>query len=134
MPRNLNRLKRDASAIIGELTTVFWPDEITNAQREAVEKTVDIITELLESVSENPAVKVRYLSMPESNGKENWTAILCRADGDIVDGVTLDRSEFPDRVRYAADRARYVIGELKDRPRILDYDADKHSGWKPREA
>lgn len=74
-----------------------------------------------------PNLAVWYGSMPESNGKSNWTAIL--HNGDIASGITLDRSEYPDRVRYEADRARWLIGELADEPFILDYDADKHSGY-----
>ena len=79
-----------------------------------------------------PALSVRYLSMPESNGRENWTAILC-ADGkdDMTDGYCFARSEYPDRVRYDADRMRYLIGETDKRPYILDYDADKCSDYVP---
>jgi lysozyme family protein len=76
---------------------------------------------------EGKKLAVWYGSMPESNGKTNWTAIL--HNGDIARGITLDRSEYPDRVRYEADRARWLIGELPDEPFILDYDADKHSGY-----
>jgi hypothetical protein len=75
---------------------------------------------------------VWYGSMPESNGKSNWTAILHR--GDISDGFTIDRSEYPDRVRYEADRVRWLIGETAKEPCILDYDADKHSTYAPRDA
>lgn len=74
-----------------------------------------------------PQLKVWYGPMPETNGKSNFTAIL--HSGDMVDGITLDRSEYPDRVRYEADRARYLIGELAERPDILAYDAEKHSGY-----
>jgi hypothetical protein len=79
-----------------------------------------------------PALSVRYLSMPENNGRENWTAILC-ADGkdDMTDGYCFARSEYPDRVRYDADRMRYLIGETDKRPCILDYDADKCSDYVP---
>jgi hypothetical protein len=76
---------------------------------------------------ESGRLAVWYGSMPESNGKSNWTAIL--HNGDIASGITLDRSEYPDRVRYEADRARWLIGELAEEPFILDYDADKHSGY-----
>ncbi|KWR88789.1 hypothetical protein [Cupriavidus sp. IDO] len=75
------------------------------------------------NASPEPKLAVWYGSMPESNGNRNWTAIL--HNGDAWDGITLDRSEYPDRVRYEADRARYLLGELKDKPCILDYDADK---------
>lgn len=71
-------------------------------------------------------------SMPESNGKSNFTAILHR--GDLSKGFTIDRSEYPDRVRYEADRVRWLIGEIDKEPWILDYDADKHSDYVPRDA
>ncbi|MEX3983748.1 hypothetical protein AB4Y45_32720 [Paraburkholderia sp. EG287A] len=74
-----------------------------------------------------PKLAVWYGAMPESNGKSNFTAIL--HNGDISSGITLDRSEYPDRVRYEADRARWLIGELAEEPFILEYDADKHSGY-----
>lgn len=38
-------------------------------------------------------------------------------------------SEYPERVRYEADRVRHIIGELKEEPDILAYDADEHSGY-----
>jgi len=76
-----------------------------------------------------PELTVFYKSMPESNGKENWTAILHRKGEGIQDGITIDRSDYPGRVLYAADRVRYLIGEKPDRPYILDYDGDKHSGY-----
>lgn len=75
---------------------------------------------------------VWYGPMPESNGKTNWTAILHR--GDISQGFTIDRSEYPDRVRYEADRVRWLIGETDKEPWILDYDADKRSDYVPRDA
>lgn len=71
--------------------------------------------------------------MPESNGRSNFTAVLCRKSDKgfdrFADGFTIARSEYPDRVRYEADRVRYLIGEIDKRPRIIDYDADKHSGY-----
>lgn len=82
-----------------------------------------------EPVSQHPDLTVWYGSMPETNGKSNWTAILHRKGEGIQDGITIDRSEYPDRVLYAADRVRYLIGEKPDRPYILDYDGDKHSGY-----
>lgn len=72
---------------------------------------------------------VWYGSMPESNGKSNFTAILYRKGGNIMDGYTIDRSEYLDRVRYEADRVRYLIGELNDPPSILDYDGGKRSDY-----
>lgn len=72
-------------------------------------------------------------AMPESNGKSNFTAILMRKGAPFLDGImggiTIDRSEYPDRVRYEADRVRFLIGELPDEPDILAYDTDKHSGY-----
>lgn len=82
---------------------------------------------------------VWYGPMPESNGKTNWTAILYRKNpddlmGGIGDGYTIDRSEYPDRVRYEADRVRHLIGELKEAPFILDYDDKKHSGYEEQQS
>lgn len=75
--------------------------------------------------------------MPESNGKSNFTAILMRKDATFMDGITggitIERSEYPDRVRYEADRMRYLIGELDVEPCITDYDPDKHSGYVRKE-
>ncbi len=68
-----------------------------------------------------PVLTVWYGQMPESNGRNNWTAIL-RGNGE---NFTLDRSEYPHRVRYAADTVRHILGELEKRPFILDYDADE---------
>jgi len=75
-----------------------------------------------------PVLSVWYGEMPESNGKSNWTALLCR-DGDVGSGITIERSEYPDRVRYEADRVRFLIGEINEEPCVLDYDAEKHSGY-----
>ncbi|HYF16329.1 MAG TPA: hypothetical protein VEA40_00570 [Ramlibacter sp.] len=65
--------------------------------------------------------------MPESNGRTNWTAVLHRKGGGLHDGITLDRSEYPGRVRYEADRMRHLIGELPKAPHILDYDGDERT-------
>lgn len=45
------------------------------------------------------------------------------------EGITIERSEHPDRVRYKSDRMRHLIGELSEEPDILEYDADAHSGY-----
>lgn len=70
------------------------------------------------------ALAVWYGCMPESNGKSNWTAILHRKGDGLMDGphITIDRSEYPDRVRYEADRVRFIIGEIDKEPFVLDYD------------
>jgi len=84
-----------------------------------------------------PELTVWYGPMPESNGKSNFTAMLMRKGGSTLDsmthGICLERSEYPDRVRYEADRARHLIGELENEPCILDYDPEKHSGYKEPE-
>lgn len=68
---------------------------------------------------------VAYTAMRESNGRHNWTAILHA--GDASEGITIARSEYPERVRYDADRMRYLIGELDEPPEILDYNGDLKS-------
>lgn len=64
--------------------------------------------------------------MPESNGKRNWTVMLCRADSTLFDdsAVTFERTEYYDRARYEADRLRYLIGETDKQPDLWDYDPD----------
>ncbi|WP_048223841.1 hypothetical protein [Enterobacter quasiroggenkampii] len=85
---------------------------------------------MLQGADGKHELTVWYGSMPESNGKANWTAILHRkGEGRCMDGFTIDHSEYPGRVLYAADRVRYLIGEKSERPSILDYDADAHSGY-----
>lgn len=80
-----------------------------------------------------PALTVWEGTMPESNGKTNFTAVLMRRDAKglegFTEGFTIQISEYPDRVRYEADRVRYLIGELDEAPDILAYDPDKHSGY-----
>ena len=77
------------------------------------------------------ALTVWYGSMPESNGRQNWTAVLYRegSRGMFLEGFCFARSEYPDRVRYEADRMRWVIGEMAERPDILAYDEKAHSGY-----
>lgn len=79
----------------------------------------------------SPALTVWYGDMPETNGKTNWTAILHRKGECLSTGITIDRSEYPDRVRYEADRMRCLIGDLEYEPDILEYDSDAHSGYVP---
>jgi hypothetical protein len=89
-------------------------------------------TEASAEPAARPELTVWYGSMPESNGKSNFTAILNRKDAeglDKFDGFTIGRSEYPERVRYEADCVRHLIGELAEQPWILDYDADAHSGY-----
>ena len=80
-----------------------------------------------------PELTVWEGPMPESNGKSNFTAVLMRKGANLFDGIaggmTIARSEYPDRVRYEADCVRWLIGELDNEPCIIDYDADKHSGY-----
>lgn len=86
---------------------------------------------MLQGADGKPHLTVWYGSMPETNGKTNWTAILHRKGECLSTGITVCRSEYPDRVRYEADRMRHLIGDLADEPNILAYDADAHSGYVP---
>ena len=88
----------------------------------------------VEEQSPPPRLTVWYGPMPESNGKSNFTAVLRRADGkgifdSLAQGITIARSEYPERVRYEADCMRFLIGEIAIEPFILDYDHEKHSGY-----
>lgn len=76
-----------------------------------------------------PKLKVWFGSMPESNGKRNWTVLLRREDpkglrGDIGNGICIHRSEYYDQARYSADRMRFLIGERAEHPDILEYPGD----------
>ncbi|CZX05907.1 DUF3850 domain-containing protein [Enterobacter hormaechei] len=114
--------------LVNELRDIAVEYHGTQQLRERIAKTVRAA--MLQGVDEKPKLTVWYGSMPESNGKANWTAILHRkGEGRCMDGFTIDRSEYPGRVLYAADRVRYLIGEKSERPSILDYDADAHSGY-----
>ncbi|HGY4928497.1 TPA: DUF551 domain-containing protein [Citrobacter braakii] len=84
---------------------------------------------MLQGADRKPELAVWYGAMPETNGKTNWTAMLHRKGQHPWEGITIDRSEYPDRVRYEADRMRHLIGDLADEPDILAYDADAHSGY-----
>ncbi|EPF6089616.1 DUF551 domain-containing protein [Escherichia coli] len=84
---------------------------------------------MLQGADGKPELTVWYGSMPETNGKTNWTAMLHRKGQHPWEGITIERSEYPDRVRYESDRIRHLIGELSEEPDILEYDADAHSGY-----
>ncbi|WP_409266869.1 hypothetical protein [Massilia sp. BHUDP2] len=78
-----------------------------------------------------PELTVWYGSMPESNGKSNFTAILKRKGASMfdTDSYTFSVSEYPGRVQYDADAMRYLIGELAERPCPTNYDSEAHSGY-----
>jgi hypothetical protein len=102
-----------------------------NQARTSPENVRDVLHALIETelraAPTDGKLTVWYGSLPESNGKHNYTVILHR--GDISKGMTIERSEYPERVRYEADRLRWLLGELDAEPYVLDYDADKHSGY-----
>ncbi len=90
--------------------------------------------------SPEQTLTVWFGSMPESNGRENWTVMLRRkldfvTTDNIHDrhrllgGMTLFRSEYKDRMRYHADELRFLLGEISERPDICAYDADLRSGY-----
>lgn len=82
-----------------------------------------------------PELTVWEGAMPESNGRQNYTAVLHRKDSKgfdlFTDGFQFQRSEHPDRTRYEADFMRWLIGEREVKPELWDdcYDFDKHSGY-----
>lgn len=87
---------------------------------------LDTLAEVFDLVAGQHELAVWYGSMPETNGKMNWTAVLYRKAEGVFDGphMTIARSEYPDRVRYEADRVRYMLGDLEKEPFILDYDSE----------
>jgi len=93
---------------------------------------IEALTARLGAGAVPDSLTVWFGSMPESNGKQNWTAILHK--GDITEGFTLARSEYHDRVRYDADSVRYLIGEIETEPSILNYDGELIAAPKAPEA
>lgn len=84
-----------------------------------------------------PELKVEVVSYPESNGRRNWTALIRRVepfDGLVGTGggVVLDRGEYWNRVAYAAERAKFLIGLRDKEPFIHDYgdDIETPKQWK----
>lgn len=87
---------------------------------------------------DQPNLTVVVASYPETNGKRNWTALLRRADDPgfrglvgNAGGIPLARGELWNRVAYAAECAKYLIGERATEPFVLDYGDDKETpeGW-----
>lgn len=123
---HITELEAAPPAPVGEGETAVMPDYpgYVMTQRECYQVGVKVGME-----RSAPVLQVWYGAMPETNGKTNWTAILHRKGDHLWEGITIDRSEYPDRVRYEADRMRHLIGELADEPDILAYDAEAHSGY-----
>lgn len=98
-----------------------------------IDPVADKIVALIDA--QRPALTVWYGPMPESNGKSNFTAVLHRKDEKgfdmFTEGITIERGEYPDRVRYEADKVSWMIGQREVKPELWDegYDFDKHSGY-----
>ncbi len=101
---------------------VQWHEDNPEEFEKALEEIFGAPAEVKVKTSNEHPLTVWFGSMPESNGKKNWTAILHR--GDIVEGFTIARSEYHDRVRYDADCVKYLVGEIETEPSILDYDGE----------
>lgn len=95
--------------------------EIRNALKAAIARPAAQAEPLQDVKDGEPKLEVWYGKMPESCGRTNWTARLMGHGGDY----TIDRSEYPGRVRYAADCVRHIIGELPEKPFIFDYNGDE---------
>lgn len=124
-----------APAVPGAATAIrACMEEFPESVHDIVEECAAIaenacLAAMFQGADGKPELTVWYGAMPETNGKTNWTAILHRKGECISTGITIDRSEYPDRTRYEADRMRYLIGEISEKPDILAYDADAHSGY-----
>lgn len=113
--------------LVNELRDIAIGYHGTQQLRERIARTIRAA--MLQGADGKPDLTVWYGAMPETNGKTNWTAMLHRKGQHPWEGITIDCSEYPDRVRYEADRMRHLIGELADEPDILAYDAEAHSGY-----
>lgn len=80
----------------------------------------------------HPELFVTIKSYPESNGKRNWTAAIERVERvknmliGTAGGVCVQggRGELWNRVAYAAEHARVLLGLRKSEPDILEYGDD----------
>ncbi|EPX3843733.1 hypothetical protein ACWY7B_004973, partial [Enterobacter hormaechei] len=96
---HIAELEAAPPAPVGEGETAVMPDYpgYVMTQRECYQAGVKVGME-----RSAPVLQVWYGAMPETNGKTNWTAILHRKGDHLWEGITIDRSEYPDRVRYEA--------------------------------
>ena len=125
--------REEIARVIRDRTQIGGTDWQRNAGGADInaEELADLIAALSPASLARPELTVWYGKMPESNGRENWTALLRRVNPtDKWDqGFCFARSEYPGRVLYEADRVRWIIGERAERPDILAYDEDAHSGY-----
>lgn len=83
----------------------------------------------IHSVKTQPQLTVRLRSYPESNGRRNWTADFVRVEPfkgliGTAGGIAIGHGELWNRVAYAAERARFLLGERATEPSIREYGAD----------
>lgn len=77
-----------------------------------------------------PELEVVIRAFPESNGKQNWTAMLVRKDRSWdglqgnAGGITIARGEYWNRVAYDAERTKFLIGAVSTEPSIRNYMRD----------
>ncbi len=110
-----------------ELYESGW-DLVENIDTDWLE-TLPFGTKLYTTPPQHKPLTVRLVSYPESNGKTNWTAMFVRTqpwDGLVGNsgGITIDRSEYWNRVSYNAERARFLLGERNTEPSIMAYGKD----------
>lgn len=71
-----------------------------------------------------PELEVVIKSFPESNGKQNWAAMLVRKDRSwkglysTSGGITISRGEYWNRVAYDAERTKFLIGAVSTEPAL----------------
>lgn len=74
-----------------------------------------------------PELEVIIRAFPESNGNQNWTAMLVRKDRTWnglrgnAGGITIARGEYWNRVAYNAERTKFLIGAVSTEPSIKNY-------------
>lgn len=76
-----------------------------------------------------PKLVVKLRSFPESNGKRNWTAMICREApwhglAGNCGGITVEQGEYWNRVAYYAERTCFLLGQRDTEPNIRDYGDD----------
>lgn len=128
--RRVNVESVTLSALTNERIQEIWKDTPTQGDPTGMKFAVVFARNILNaSAPSQPELKVWFGSMPESNGKRNWTVLLKRKiPGKVLSslgsGICFGRSEYYDQERYRADCLRYIIGELLEPPHILNYDPE----------
>ena len=104
---------------------------VMQKQHETMQAEIASLKAQLAEKEENK-VRLWFGSMPESNGKKNYTAILYFRKSGLLSGptFTLERSEFENRVRWSADYLQWMLDGAPE-GKMPDITDEKYADPKP---